>query len=67
MSTRHPRRIEREATALLKKSGLPFEFKEGKKHIKLYIENALACVLTKNARGGDTLLIQTIIKRKLNQ
>jgi len=58
-------KVQREARKMLKDSGLDHEFRIGSRHIKLYIENELALVMSKSDTGKDCKLVGTIIKRKL--
>lgn len=57
-------KVEREATRLLRSSGLPFELKHGSRHIKIYIRGCLALVLSPSGtKERDCKLLNTIIKK----
>lgn len=60
---RQKSKLEREARRLLAESGLPHEFRDGTRHVKIYIGDTLAMVLTKKQSGGDCRLLQTTIKK----
>jgi len=64
MSRKKVGKVVRQAQALLKESGLPHEFRRGGHHIKIFIQNELAMVMSASDIHTDCKLLQTIIKRR---
>jgi len=64
MSRKKVGKVVREAKAMLAKSGLPHEFRQGGHHIKVFIGNELAMVMSGSDTRCDCKLLQTIINRR---
>lgn len=63
-SKRKKSKVEREARRLLAESGLPHEFRAGGHHIKVFIGDQLAMVMSMgDTRGKDCKFLETTIKK----
>lgn len=53
----------RDATRLLRDSGLPFEITQGSKHNEVWIRGRMVLCISKSDRGRNTKKLQSIINR----